>query len=96
MLSTYNKILEAQIGQQAISSSTPPGGLPSKREPNPQEQCNCIILRGGLEGSEGARLEERDEVINVVSERMVNEHETLTLGEECNIPVSNKLLTKLK
>jgi len=53
-------------------------------------------LRGGLEGSEGARLEERDEVINVVSERMVNEHETLTLGEECNIPVSNKLLTKLK
>ena len=30
VLSTYNKILETQIAQQASSSSTPPERLPSK------------------------------------------------------------------
>ena len=30
VLSTHNKMLEAQIAQQASSSSTPPGRLPSK------------------------------------------------------------------
>ena len=55
MLSTHNKMLEAQITQQASSSSTPPGRLPSKPEQNPGEQCNAMILRGGkqLEGPKG-------------------------------------------
>jgi len=34
VLNTHNKMLEAQIAQQAASSSTPPGGLPSKLKPN--------------------------------------------------------------
>jgi len=34
VLSSHNKMLEAQIAQQASSSSTPPGRLPSKPEPN--------------------------------------------------------------
>jgi len=34
VLSTHNKMLEAQISQQAIPSSTPAGRLSSKHEPN--------------------------------------------------------------
>ena len=45
VLTTHNKMLEAQIAQQASSSSTPPSRLPSKREPNPREQWNAMILR---------------------------------------------------
>ena len=58
MLITYNKMLEAQIVQQATSSSTPSGRLPSKPEPNSREQCNYIILKRGLENSKGMELEE--------------------------------------
>jgi len=34
VLTTHNKILDAQIAQQATSSSTPFGRLPSKPESN--------------------------------------------------------------
>jgi len=40
-------MLETQIAQQANSSTTPPGRLPSKPEQNPREQCNAIVLRSG-------------------------------------------------
>ena len=49
LLTTHNKMLETQIAQQASSSSTPPGRLPSKPEQNPREQCNAIVLRSGKE-----------------------------------------------
>ena len=57
VLSTHNKMLEAKIAQQASFSSTSPGRLPSKPEPNPTEQCNAMILRWGkqLEGPKGGR-----------------------------------------
>jgi len=44
VLSTHNKMLKAQIAQQANSSSITLGRLPSKSEPNPREQCNTIFL----------------------------------------------------
>jgi len=47
MLTTHNKMLEAQIIQQATSSSKPLGKFPSKNELRPGEQCNSMILRGG-------------------------------------------------
>jgi len=47
VLTTYNKMLEAQIVQQAIFSSTPPNRLLSKPEPNPREQCICHDLKRG-------------------------------------------------
>ena len=47
VLSTHNKILEAQIAQQASSSSPSPRKLPSKLEPNSRKQCNAMILKGG-------------------------------------------------
>ena len=55
LLTTRNKMLETQITQQANSSTTPHGRLPSKPELNPREQCNAIVLRSGtqLEGPKG-------------------------------------------
>jgi len=35
-------------------------------------------------------------VINAMSERLVNEHETLTLGEDCSVLGPEQLPTKLK
>jgi len=70
VLSTHNKMLEAQIAQQASSSFTPPERLPSKSEPNPREHCNAMILRGGkqLEGPKGrvndVSLHDEHDVIN--------------------------------
>jgi len=55
VLSTHNKMLKVQIAQEVSSSSTPTSRLPSKSEPNPKEQRNAMILRGGkqLKGPKG-------------------------------------------
>ena len=45
LLTTHNKMLETKIAQQASSSSTPQGRLPSKPEQNPREHYNAIVLR---------------------------------------------------
>jgi len=70
VLSTHNKMLEAQIAQQASSSSTPLGRLPSKFEPNPREQCNAMILRGEkqLKGPKG-----RGNDVSLHDEHVVND-----------------------
>jgi len=47
VLTTYNKMLEAQVCQKASFPSTPSDGLPSKFKLNLREQCNAIIFRGG-------------------------------------------------
>jgi len=62
-LTTHNKILETQIVQQASSSTTPPGRLPSKPEQNPREQYNAIVLRNGthLEGLKDTSVEVESE-----------------------------------
>ena len=46
VFTTYNKILEAQISQQASSSFTPFHQLPRNLEPNSRKHCNAMILRG--------------------------------------------------
>ena len=60
VLTTHNKMLEAQIAQLAMSSSIPQGRFPSMLKPNPREQCNAMILRGGkqLEGPKGVSNDE--------------------------------------
>jgi len=45
-------MLEAQVTQQASSSSTPSGRLPSEPESNPHEHCNCITLMERVEDPE--------------------------------------------
>ena len=49
VLTIHNKMLEAQIAQQASFSSTPPDRLPSKPESNPREHCNCVTLKNEVE-----------------------------------------------
>ena len=49
VLTTHNMMLEAEITQQAISSSTPPGRLPSKPERNPYAQCNYVTSKEGYQ-----------------------------------------------
>ena len=48
-------MLEAQIAQQATSSSILLGRLPSKNKHSLRKQCNAMILKGGkkLEGPKG-------------------------------------------
>jgi len=63
LLTIRNKILELQIAQQVSSSSTPPGRLPTRPEPNPEEHCNVIVLRSvkQLEGPMYARVKVESE-----------------------------------
>ena len=63
LLTTYNKMLESEIAQQANSSSTPPSTLPSQPLPNPKEHCNVLVLRSGkhLKAPKGARIKEECE-----------------------------------
>ena len=60
VLTTHNKMLEAQIAQQATSLSTPLGTFPSKNELSLREHCNAMNLRGGKqhEAAEGISIDE--------------------------------------
>ena len=49
VLTTHNKILEAQITQQASFSSTSPDRLHSKPKPNLREHCNCVAMKEEVE-----------------------------------------------
>jgi len=61
LLTIHNKMLDLVNPQQANSSSTLPGRLPSKPKPNPKEHCNAIVLRSGkqLEGLNVLELKKR-------------------------------------
>jgi len=43
VLTTHNRMLEAQIAQKAAFSSTSPDRLASEPELNPLEQCNAML-----------------------------------------------------
>ena len=44
-LTTNNRMLEAQISQEASFSSTPRDRLSTKPKPNGREHCNCVTLK---------------------------------------------------
>ena len=62
VLTTRNKMLEAQIVQQASSSPTFRRGLPSKLGLSLREHCNYVMLRSRLEDPKGFSIEEDGEV----------------------------------
>ena len=68
MLTTHNRMLEAQIAQKVSFSSMPPNRSPSKPELNPRGQCNVMLLRGGKQ------LKGPKEVTNNESSYDKNEH----------------------
>jgi len=45
VLTTHNRMLEAQIAQKAPLSSTPPDKLSRKPEPNLCENCSCVTMK---------------------------------------------------
>ena len=57
---------------------------------------SSIILKGGLEGSEGVRFEESGQVNRHLSEEKKDELKTITFGEEHNLEVPKGFPFKLK
>jgi len=49
VLTTHDRMLEAQIVQEATFSSTLSDKLPSKPEPNPREHCNYVTVKEEIE-----------------------------------------------
>jgi len=49
VLTTHNRMLEAQIAQKAAFSSALSDRLPSKSEPNAREHCNCVTMKNNEE-----------------------------------------------
>ena len=90
-----NKMLETQIAQQATSSSTPPGRLPSKLKSNSCEQCNCVTLKKGIEDLEGITLEEGREVIMAESKEKNNEGKPITFRENDSFEIPKVFPFKL-
>jgi len=74
-------MLEAQIAQQATSSSTPLRRLPSEPESNPREQCNYVTLKEGVKDREDITLEEGREVITAESKEKNDEAEPAKIGD---------------
>jgi len=70
-------MLEAQITKQASFRSTPLDRLSSKAKPNPREQCNAMILRGGkeLEGPKGVT---NDESLHDKNEHIKNDEKEMS------------------
>ena len=98
VFTTHNKMLEAQIAQQAPSSSTPLGKFLSKNELSFEEQCNAMDLRGDkqLEGPMGVCQNEhphygKDEVVEKEVPTSCNE----VIGDDTshNIPNDPKKIS---
>jgi len=89
-------MLEAHITQQVISSSTPPSKIPTKPEPNPHQQCNCVILKGGLEDSKGVELKEGGEANRAMNKEKGDELEAITFGKENSLQFLRHLPLNLK
>jgi len=51
VLTTHNRMLEAQIAQNVTFSSAPLDRLPSNLEANPCEHCNCVTMKEDEEDS---------------------------------------------
>ena len=90
MLTTYNKMLEAQIVQKATFSSTPSNRLPSKPEPNPREHCNSVTMKEEEEDSTDPHevpMKEGREITMVGSEESNNGGKTATFKENDTVEI---------
>ena len=87
---THNKILEAQIAQQASFSSTPLGRLPSKPERNPHRHYNYVTLKEEVEDftdPENVPIEEGREIIMVESKERNNSDKAATFIENESVEI---------
>ena len=84
MLTTHNRMLEAQIVQKATFSSTAPDRFPSKPEPNLHEHCNCVTMKEEEEDLidlEDTPMEEGREIIMAGNKEKNNDGKTATFKE---------------
>jgi len=95
VFTTHNKMLEAQIAQQATSSTTPLGRPLSKPESNPREHCNWVILKEGVEDTEDIPLEEGREVIMAESKERNDDGKPITFIEDDDFEIPTVFLPKL-
>jgi len=95
VLTTHNKMLDAQIVQQATSSSAPLGRLPSKLESDPCEQCNYAILKERAKDPENITLEEGREVIMAKSKERNNNGDPMTFRENDSFEIPKIFPPKL-
>jgi len=90
VLTTHNRILEAQIAQQASTSSTPTGKLLSKPESNPCEHFTCVILKEGVEDPrhpEDILLAEGREIIMVESKERNDDGKPMNFIENDSLEI---------
>ena len=89
MLTTYNRMLEAQIAQTASFSSTPSNRLSSKPEPNHREHCSCITKKEeeDLTDSGEVPMEEGREIIMAGNKERNNYGKTATFIENDTVEI---------
>jgi len=98
VLTTYNRMLKAQIAQIATSSSTPPDRLPSKPEPNPCEHCNCVAMKEeqeDLTNPEDTPLEKGREIIMAGNKERNNDGKTVTFEDNDTVEIPTIFPPKL-
>jgi len=91
-------MLKAQIVQEARSSSTPPGRLPSKPKSNPRENCNCVTLKEEVEDPEDPEdilLEEGRAMIMVKSKERNDSGKPMTFIENDSFGIPTVFSPKL-
>jgi len=89
VLTTHNRMLEAQIAQKAAFLSTPPDKLPSKPEPNPREHCSCVTMKEkeDLTNPEEVIMEEGREIITTGNKDRNNDGKTATFKENNTVEI---------
>jgi len=83
VLTTHNRMLEAQITQKATFPFMPPDRLPSKPKPNSRERCNCVTMteeEEDLTDPEDTPMEEGREII-MAENKERNNGKTATFQE---------------
>ena len=98
VLTTHNRMLEAQIAQKASFSSSPPDRLPSKPEPNSREHCNCVTLKEEVEdfiGHEDIPMEKGRKIIMAGNKEKNNDGTTTTFKENDTVKIPTIFPPKL-
>jgi len=90
VLTTHNRMSDAQIAQKASFSSMPPDRLPSKPEPNPHGHYNCVTMKEeeeDLTNPEDSPMEEGKKIIMTGNKVRNNDCKTATFKENDTIEI---------
>jgi len=90
VLTTYNKMLNAQISQWATSSSTPLGKFPSKNKVSPRGKCNAMILKEDKQ-LEGPKRVDQNEHSRYGKDEVVEKEVPTSSNEVIGDDTSNKI-----